>query len=153
MFSQESQWSHLFCASEYTSVHTWSVQSNTWRDSNPTARQQSVKQLAHSPHLPLRVSAEKSDQHQLSPTYNLTSSKEKVARIDQMIMKGERLWFLVIYLNLFSKEMYMKNSLENLYVDIDPGLSKVASCRRKSPPTWKVSAGYSAWHFFTDSVF
>ena len=24
-----------------------------------------------------------------------------------------------------------------------PGLSKVASCRRKSPPTWLVSAGYS----------
>ena len=51
-----------------------------------------------------------------------------------MIMKG--VIYLVIYLNLFSKEMYMKNSLENLYVDIDPGLSKVASCRRKSPPTW-----------------
>ena len=33
------------------------------------------------------------------------------------------------------------------------GLSKVAGCRRKSPPTWLVSAGYSAWHFFTGSVF
>ena len=34
-----------------------------------------------------------------------------------------------------------------------PGLSKVASCLWKSPPTWLVSAGYSVWHFFTDSVF
>ena len=30
------------------------------------------------------------------------------------------------------------------------GLSKVAGCWRKSPPTWLVSAGYSAWYFFTD---
>ena len=29
------------------------------------------------------------------------------------------------------------------------GLSKVAGCRRKLPPTWLISAGYSAWHFFT----
>ena len=33
------------------------------------------------------------------------------------------------------------------------GLSKVASCRRKSQPTWLVLPGYSAWHFFTDGVF
>ena len=33
------------------------------------------------------------------------------------------------------------------------GLSKVARCRRKSRSTWLVSAGYSAWHFFTDGVF
>ena len=33
------------------------------------------------------------------------------------------------------------------------GLSKVAGCWRKSPPTWLVSASYSAWHFFTDGVF
>ena len=33
------------------------------------------------------------------------------------------------------------------------GLSKAAGCRRKLPPTWLVSAGYSAWHFFTDGVF
>ena len=33
------------------------------------------------------------------------------------------------------------------------GLSKVASCRQKSSPTWLVSAGYSAWHFFTDDIF
>ena len=33
------------------------------------------------------------------------------------------------------------------------GLSKVAGCRRKSPPTWLVLAGYSAWHFFTNSIF
>ena len=32
-------------------------------------------------------------------------------------------------------------------------LSKVAGCWRKSPPTWLVLAGYSAWHFFTDGVF
>ena len=30
------------------------------------------------------------------------------------------------------------------------GLSKVAGCRRKLPPTWSVSASYSAWHFFMD---
>ena len=35
----------------------------------------------------------------------------------------------------------------------EPGLSKVASCRWKSPPTWLVSAGNSAWHFFMDGVF
>ena len=33
------------------------------------------------------------------------------------------------------------------------GLWKVAGCQRKSLPTWLVSAGYSAWHFFTDGVF
>ena len=33
------------------------------------------------------------------------------------------------------------------------GLSKVAGCQRKSPPTWLVSSGYSAWHFFIDDVF
>ena len=33
------------------------------------------------------------------------------------------------------------------------GLSKVTGCQRKSPLTWLVSAGYSAWHFFTDGVF
>ena len=32
------------------------------------------------------------------------------------------------------------------------GLSKVASCLRKSSPTWLVSAGYSTWNFFTDGV-
>ena len=25
--------------------------------------------------------------------------------------------------------------------------------RRKSPPTWLVTASYSAWHFFTDGIF
>ena len=34
-----------------------------------------------------------------------------------------------------------------------PGLSKVECCCRKSPPTWLVSDGYSAWHFFTDGIF
>ena len=33
------------------------------------------------------------------------------------------------------------------------GLSKVDGCRRKSPPTWLVSASYSARHFFMDGVF
>ena len=33
------------------------------------------------------------------------------------------------------------------------GLSKVAGCWQKSPPTWLVLAGYSAWHFFTDGTF
>ena len=34
-----------------------------------------------------------------------------------------------------------------------PGLSKVASCWQKSPPTRLVTAGYSAWHFFTEGIF
>ena len=33
------------------------------------------------------------------------------------------------------------------------GLSKVAGCLRKSPPTWLVLTGHSAWHFFIDGVF
>ena len=33
------------------------------------------------------------------------------------------------------------------------GLSKVAGCRRNLPPTWSVSASYSAWHFFMDGIF
>ena len=37
--------------------------------------------------------------------------------------------------------------------DFGSGLSKVSGCRWKSSPTWLVSAGYSAWHFFTDDVF
>ena len=36
---------------------------------------------------------------------------------------------------------------------IIPGLSKVASCMANFAPTWLVSAGYSAWHFFTDGIF
>ena len=35
----------------------------------------------------------------------------------------------------------------------EPGLSKVAGCRRKSLPAWLPSAGYSAWHCFMDGVF
>ena len=35
----------------------------------------------------------------------------------------------------------------------ESALSKVASCWWKSLPTWAVSAGYSAWHFFMDGVF
>ena len=37
--------------------------------------------------------------------------------------------------------------------DFGSGLSKVSGCRWKSPPTWLVSTGYSAWHFFTDDIF
>ena len=55
--SHGSQWSHRFCASLYTSVQTWSVQSSTQRASKPSARQHSVKQFAHSPHRPARVSS------------------------------------------------------------------------------------------------
>ena len=40
-------------------------------------------------------------------------------------------------------------SVHNMYL----GLSKGAGCRRKSWPTWLVSAGYSDWHFFTDGIF
>ena len=32
-------------------------------------------------------------------------------------------------------------------------VSKEAGCRQKSLPTWLISAGYSAWHFFINSVF
>ena len=38
-------------------------------------------------------------------------------------------------------------------LNMQSGLSKVAGCQRKSPPTWLVSAGFSAWHFFMDDVF
>lgn len=34
-----------------------------------------------------------------------------------------------------------------------PGLTKVAGCRQKSPPTWLVSAGYSLLGMFTDGIF
>ena len=33
------------------------------------------------------------------------------------------------------------------------GLSKVAGCQQKLPPTRLVLADYSAWHFFTYDVF
>ena len=39
------------------------------------------------------------------------------------------------------------------HVSVSKRLSKVAGCRRKLPPTWLESAGYSAWHFFTDGIF
>ena len=32
-------------------------------------------------------------------------------------------------------------------------LSKVVGCWQKSPPTWLVSASYSAWHFFAVVIF
>ena len=41
------------------------------------------------------------------------------------------------------------NSHYQFLIQTYPGLSKVAGCQRKSPSTWLVSAGYSAWHFFT----
>ena len=48
-------------------------------------------------------------------------------------------------------------SLSLLVPSLNPhpcsGLSKVAGCQQKSPPTWLVSSGYSAWHFFMDGVF
>ena len=36
---------------------------------------------------------------------------------------------------------------------LSSGLSKVASCQQKMPPTWLVWASYSAWQFFTDGIF
>ena len=36
---------------------------------------------------------------------------------------------------------------------LSSGLSKVASCQKKSPPTWLVWASYSAWQFFMDGIF
>ena len=39
------------------------------------------------------------------------------------------------------------------HVSVSKSLSKVAGCRRKLPPTWLESVGYSAWHFFTDGIF
>ena len=36
----------------------------------------------------------------------------------------------------------------NSFTLICPGLSKVEYCWRKSPPTWLLTAGYSAWPFF-----
>ena len=44
----------------------------------------------------------------------------------------------------------LTNYKTNIQQTLNTVLSKVASCRRKSPPIWLVSAGYSARHFFTD---
>ena len=41
----------------------------------------------------------------------------------------------------------------NLATTICTGFSKLASCPRKSPPTWLVSPSYSAPHFLMDGVF
>ena len=54
---------------------------------------------------------------------------------------------------LFSQANLTPFELQNGNEQGRTGLSKVAGCRRKSPPTLLVSTGYSAWHFFTDSVF
>ena len=43
--------------------------------------------------------------------------------------------------------------IKNFLVHRPAGLSKVAGCRQISLPTWLVSAGYSAWHFFMDGIF
>ena len=47
----------------------------------------------------------------------------------------------------------MKFSVKAYYNFFKAGLSKVAGCQGKSPPSWLVSACYSAWHFFTNGFF
>ena len=47
-------------------------------------------------------------------------------------------------IKLVSLILITRNQLDSII----SGLSTVAGCRRKSPPTWLVSAGYSAWHYF-----
>ena len=44
-------------------------------------------------------------------------------------------------------------SLSMIYRNTRVKLSKVASCMAKIAPSWLVSAGYSAWHFFTNGIF
>ena len=46
----------------------------------------------------------------------------------------------------------LKWSLTSVF-ECSAGLSKVAGCRQKLPPTWLVLAGYSAWHFFMEGIF
>ena len=58
-----------FCEREYTSVHTWSVQSNTYRASRPAALQHNVKQFAHSPQRPFLVSSSLPDKTQFEVWY------------------------------------------------------------------------------------
>ena len=51
-----------------------------------------------------------------------------------------------------TKKIHMKKlNLGNH--SLQAGFSKVAGCRRKLLPTWLVSAGYSAWHFFMGGFF
>ena len=51
-----------------------------------------------------------------------------------------------------TKKIHMKKlNLGNH--SLQAGFSKVAGCRRKLLPTWLVSAGYSAWHFFMGGLF
>ena len=54
---------------------------------------------------------------------------------------------------LFSQANLTPSELPNGNEQGRTGLSNVAGCRRKSPPTWLVSVCYSAWHFSTDNVF
>ena len=49
--------------------------------------------------------------------------------------------FQVCPVNLVTKQAVL------CQLGIWAGLSKIAGCWRKSPPTWLVSAGYSAWYF------
>ena len=62
-----------FWPREYTSVHTWSVQSNTYRASRPTALQHNVKQFAHSPQRPLRVSSSLPDKTTQTDVHSVNS--------------------------------------------------------------------------------
>ena len=56
-------------------------------------------------------------------------------------------------LRSYTCNMHNENRHSSTYSSMSTGLSKVAGCRRKLPPTWLLSAGYSAWHSFIDGVF
>ena len=72
--------------------------------------------------------------------------------------KQENLLVPDYWTGLFSSPVIVGNLWDHelVYMSLvndSPGLLTVAGCWWKSPPTWLVSAGYSAWHFFTDGVF
>ena len=55
----------------------------------------------------------KGDQHEFSPNYIKTSSKEKDRRINKMMNKGEMLWSFIKFSRLI-----IDTGVENLYLDI-----------------------------------
>ena len=63
-----------------------------------------------------------------------------------LIYVGEIFW-------VESERTISKFRKRNKKIFVLSGLSKVASCQRKSPPICLVSASYSAWHFFTGGIF
>ena len=71
----------------------------------------------------------KGDQHEFSPNYIKTSSKEKDRRINKMMNKGEMLWSFIKFSRLI-----IDTGVENLYLDIGlEGLDMVAKVKVLRP--------------------